>query len=165
MVVPVRRRGELVVFLCLGRKRSGDIYTRTDLALLTGVADKVSTQLERFDEAEIARQTRAMQEELRRHVPKAVARELEAGEDLEARERAVSVLFVDIRGYAAYAESRRAQEVFSTVNQYTTAVSSLVEKFGGSVVEFNGDGMVAVFGLPVSWPTRSAPRWLLDARS
>jgi class 3 adenylate cyclase len=36
------------------------------------------------------------------------------------------------------------------VSHYTKAVSSLVEKFGGSVVEFNGDGMVAVFGPPRS---------------
>ncbi len=60
----------------------------------------------------------------------------------------MSVLFVDIRGYSSYAENRRAVEIFSTVNRYTTAVSSLVEKFGGSVVEFNGDGMMAVFGAP-----------------
>ena len=89
-----------------------------------------------------------MQEELRRYVPGAIARGLDAGEDLEPREQAVTVLFVDIRGYTSYAENREAQEIFATVNRYTEAVSSLVEQFGGSVVEFNGDGMMAVFGAP-----------------
>jgi adenylate cyclase len=121
-----------------------------DLALLTAVANTISVQLERFDQEQVAREARAMQEELRRYVPGAIARELDAGEDLEPRERTVTVLFVDIRGYTSYSESRRAREIFAMVTHYTRAVSSLVEKFGGSVVEFNGDGMMAVFGAPRS---------------
>lgn len=150
VIVPVRRRGQLTAFLCLGRKRSGDIYTPTDVALIMAVAGSVSTQLDRLEDAEIARASRAMQQELRRFVPGAVAKELEAGADLEPRERSVSVLFVDLRGYTAYSESRRARDVFSTVNRYTHAVSAIVKKLGGSVVEFSGDGMMAVFGAPTA---------------
>jgi class 3 adenylate cyclase len=154
VVVPVRQRGQLAAFLCMGPKRSGDIYTSTDLALLMAVTDKVSTQLERMDQEEITREARAMQQELRRFVPGAVAQQVEAGGDLEPRERPVSVLFVDIRGYTAYTESRAAHEVFTTINRYTQTVSAIVEKFGGSVVEFNGDGMMAVFGAPTALPDK-----------
>jgi class 3 adenylate cyclase len=153
-VVPVRRRGELVAFLALGPKRSGDIYSPADLTLLSAVSGAVSNRLERFDDEEVAREARAMQQELRRYVPGAVARVIESTQSLEPREQAVSVLFVDIRGYAAYAESRAAHEIFSTVNRYTTAVSGIVEKHGGAVVEFNGDGMMAVFGAPLPLPTK-----------
>lgn len=38
--------------------------------------------------------------------------------------------------------------VISTVNRYTETVSRIVREHGGSVVEFNGDGMMAVFGAP-----------------
>jgi len=55
---------------------------------------------------------------------------------------------VDIRGYTRVAESRNAEEIFSTVNRYTETVSQIVQKHAGSVVEFNGDGMMAVFGAP-----------------
>jgi adenylate cyclase len=144
----VQRRGELLAFLCLGPKHSGDIYTSTDLALLTAVANVVSTQLELMDQEEITRGARTMQRELRRYVPATVARELESGADLEARERSVSVLFVDIRGYTGYSENRQAQEIFKTINSYTQTVSAIVAKFNGTVVEFNGDGMMAVFGAP-----------------
>jgi GAF domain-containing protein len=137
VVVPVQQGGQLAAFLCMGPKRSGDIYTSTDLALLTAVANAVSTQLERMDQEQITREARAMQQELRRYVPGAVSREVEAGEDLEARERTVSVLFVDIRGYTTYSEARQAHEIFSTVNRFTQAVSAVIEKLGGSVVEFS----------------------------
>lgn len=153
-VVPVRRRGELVAFLSLGPKRSGDIYAPSDLTLLSAVAGAVSNRLERFDDEEVARQARAMQQELRRYVPGAVAREIESAQSLEPREQAVSVLFVDIRGYSAFAESRAAHEIFSTVNRYTNTVSTVVEKHGGAVVEFNGDGMMAVFGAPLPLPEK-----------
>jgi hypothetical protein len=36
LVLPVDRRADLVAFVCLGRKRSADVYTSTDLALLAG---------------------------------------------------------------------------------------------------------------------------------
>jgi class 3 adenylate cyclase len=58
------------------------------------------------------------------------------------------VLFVDLRSYVGFAESRRSEEIFSTVNRHTETVSQIVQKHSGSVVEFNGDGMMAVFGAP-----------------
>jgi class 3 adenylate cyclase len=150
VVVPVRQGDALAAFLCLGPKRSGDVYTSTDLSLLTAVAETTSQQLQRFDQNAVIREGREMQEALRRYVPGAVAEQLASGTDLASGEREVSVLFVDIRGYTGFSESRRAEEIFSTVNRYTETVSQIVQRHSGSVVEFNGDGMMAVFGAPRS---------------
>jgi class 3 adenylate cyclase len=148
VVVPVRQDDALAAFVCLGPKRSGDIYTSTDLSLLAAVAQTVAHQLQRFDQDSVIREGRDMQESLRRYVPGAVAEQLASGAELSSGEREVSVLFVDIRGYTSFSESRRAEEIFSTVNRYTETVSQIVQKHAGSVVEFNGDGMMAVFGAP-----------------
>jgi len=45
VLVPIRREAELAAFYCLGPKRSGDIYTPTDLAWLGAVAGAVSDRL------------------------------------------------------------------------------------------------------------------------
>jgi class 3 adenylate cyclase len=148
VVIPVRQEDALVAFVCLGPKRSGDVYTSTDLSLLTTVAETVSRELRRFDLEETVREARGMQESLRRYVPGAVADQLSSGSELTSGEREVSVLFVDIRGYTSFSESRRAEEIFSAVNRYTETVSQIVQEHVGSVVEFNGDGMMAVFGAP-----------------
>lgn len=148
VVVPIQRRGVLEAFIWLGEKRSGDIYTATDLSLLTSLAKSLSIHLLRFDEADLLERSRAMQQKMRRYVPGAIAEHIEEGRDLEVGEREVSVLFVDIRGYTAYSEGRAADAIFSTVNRYTEKVSSIVRSAGGVVVEFNGDGMMAVFGAP-----------------
>jgi class 3 adenylate cyclase len=148
VVVPVRRDEDLAAFICLGPKRSGDVYTSTDVSQLAALAETVSLQLQRFDQDEVIREAHEMQESLRRYVPGAIAEQLSAGTELSSGERAITVLFVDIRGYTSFSESRQAGEIFSTINRYTETVSEIVGKHGGSVVEFNGDGMMTVFGAP-----------------
>ncbi len=154
LLVPFRRGPELVAFSCLGPKRSGDIYTPTDLAWLGAVAGKISDRLLALDVIAVTEQARAMQEALRRYVPGAVAARLASGQDMEAGERDVTVLFVDIRGYTGFSEARQAEEIFHTVNRYTEMVSQLVRARGGSVVEFHGDGLLAVFGAPDAMPMK-----------
>ena len=152
VLLPVHRGAELAAVIGLGAKRSGDIYTATDLALLAAVADKLSSELLRFDVADILRQERAMGEALRRYVPEPVAARLTRGQSIEGGERDVSVLFVDIRGYTSYSEERAAGAVFSVVNRYTAAISAVIQQRGGTVVEFLGDGLMAVFGAPEPVP-------------
>ncbi len=148
VVVPIWRRDEPTFLLCLGAKRSGDVYTPTELGLLAAVGDKVKSELERYDQAELIRQARLMQEALRRYVPDPIVQELAAHGEVREGKKVVSVLFVDLRGYTSFAEDLPAEKIFSTVNRYTLEVSDAIHEQGGSVVEFNGDGMMAVFGAP-----------------
>jgi hypothetical protein len=69
----MRRDEAFVAFLCLGPKRSGDVYTSTDLFPLAAVAETVSHQLQCFGQEEVTREAQAMQASLRRYVPGAVA--------------------------------------------------------------------------------------------
>ena len=103
VVLPVRGRDQLVAFVCLGAKRSGDIYTATDLTLLGAVARKVSDELVRFDLTDTVARGRVMEESLRQYVPVAVTSQLASGQRIEPAECEVSVLFVDIRGYTTFA--------------------------------------------------------------
>ena len=148
LVVPVRHDGELLAFLCLGPKRSGDVYAATEVALIALVADKLSSELLRLEQTALLHESEARDERLRRYVPGTLADRLEEGQQLDVGETEVSVLFVDLRGYSSYAEDLAPGEIFSSVNRYTEPVSSVIHGHGGTVVEFNGDGMMAVFGAP-----------------
>src|SRR5262249_61577264 len=48
--------------------------------------------------------------------------------------------------YTASSEQGAAGTVFSMVDRYTEAVSEVIQRRGGTVVEFLGDGLMAVFG-------------------
>jgi class 3 adenylate cyclase len=149
VVLPILdAEGGLAALVALGPKRSGDLYTERELHLLRAVADRAALELRHFDEQQFREESRAMQAAMRRYVPGAVAERIERGGALETGEREVTVLFVDLRGYTALSEGSPARDVFSTINRYTRTVSELVRDAGGTVVEFNGDGMMAVFGAP-----------------
>ena len=154
VLFPVTHEQELAAFVVLGRKRSGDIYTPTDLALLGLVGASVSTSIARFGREALLDEARELQARLRQYVPASIATRLVQGRYPEAGERVVSVLFADLRGYTSLSEGRRAEEIFSTVSRYTEAVSDAVTGHGGTVVEFNGDGMMAVFGAPDPLPDK-----------
>lgn len=152
LVLAIRRSGRVALVLALGGKRSGDVYSATDRALLRAVAEKMSDVLQRFDEAEILKQEREMRDAFRRYVPSSVADQLASGEDIEGGERELSVLFTDVRGYSTYSEGKEAGAIFSVVNELTEAISGVIREHGGTVVEFLGDGVMAVFGAPKADP-------------
>jgi class 3 adenylate cyclase len=154
VLLPVTREQELAGFVVLGRKGSGDIYTPTDLALLGLVGASVSASIARFGGEALLAEARTLQERLRQYVPASIAARLAQGRSPEAGERIVSVLFADLRGYTSLAEGRRAEEIFATVSHYTETVTRAVAANGGTVVEFNGDGMMAVFGAPDPLPSK-----------
>jgi class 3 adenylate cyclase len=154
VAIPVVLRGEVAAFACLGGKRSGDIFTATDRALLQSLADRAAIELLRFDHEDVERETRQLMERMRAYVPGAVARELAAGAELEAGEREVTVLFVDIRGYTSFSEGQAPEAIFGAVSAYTKLVSQIVTDCGGAIVEFNGDGLMTVFGAPRPHPQK-----------
>jgi adenylate cyclase len=61
----------------------------------------------------------------------------------------VTVMFTDIRGFTAMAESLEPEEVFAFLNEYFSIMIDVVIEYGGIIDKFLGDGMLAVFGLPV----------------
>jgi class 3 adenylate cyclase len=152
VVVPIRRGDELALLLCLGAKRSGDVYTPTDVRLLGTVGEAASQRLDHFAQSEVIAQTRHMRDTLRRYLPATVADALGQGEDLEPAERDVTVMFVDVRGYTALCQVLPEHEVFALSDRFTATVSAVLRRHGGNLVEFSGDGLMAIFGAPAALP-------------
>jgi adenylate cyclase len=64
----------------------------------------------------------------------------------------VSILFCDVRGFTSYAESAAATEVIATLNRLFEVIVPIVDRHGGHVDKFIGDGLLAVFGAPEAYP-------------
>jgi adenylate cyclase len=85
------------------------------------------------------------------HVSPEVVERLVAGEAAGTSElREVCVMFLDIRGFTAFAEKRSAEEVVSYLNTIFDASVEAVVTHHGIVNKFLGDGFMAVFGAPVA---------------
>lgn len=81
--------------------------------------------------------------------PEVAERIIEEGELLEGDDVEVTVLFIDIRDFTAFADRSSAREVVTLLNDFFGLVVPLVLKHGGHANKFVGDGLLAVFGAPV----------------
>ena len=67
-----------------------------------------------------------------------------------------TVLVTDLRGFTAMSESLPPAEVLSRLSDVQGALASAVQRHGGTVDKFMGDGMLAVFGAPEPAPDHAA---------
>lgn len=68
-----------------------------------------------------------------------------AGED-----RTATVLFSDIRSFTQLTAEKPSAEVLAWLNEYFTAMAELISADGGFLNKFIGDGIMAVYGVPLS---------------
>jgi class 3 adenylate cyclase len=69
------------------------------------------------------------------------------GEEIE-----VSVLFADLTGFTSFSERVRPEEAVAMLNQAFAAAVPVVLAEGGTIVQFSGDAMMAIFNAPVRQP-------------
>ncbi len=91
----------------------------------------------------------------KRYVPgEVVSRALKTNEEdmmKPGESRVVSVLFADMRGFTNLSSNMQPSEVVNFLNKYWEIISSCVKENNGSVNKYIGDGLLAVFGAPVSY--------------
>ncbi|KQV74668.1 hypothetical protein ASC61_06430 [Aeromicrobium sp. Root344] len=120
------------------------------------------------DEQVIARQqdellgSRAL---IRRYAPPAVADRLEHGDTTvdSPQRRRVTVFFADVVGFTTLADRLDPEALAEIVNEYLGSVAQIVESHGGTLNEFAGDGVMAIFGAPDEMEPRDQVKSALDA--
>jgi adenylate cyclase len=75
---------------------------------------------------------------------------------LESHRREITVVFCDLRGFTAFAETSEPEEVMGVLRQYHEALGELIFRYEGTVEHFAGDGVVVLFNDPLPCPDPSA---------
>jgi adenylate cyclase len=147
----------------LERKRLHDQVRSqaADLATWNKTLEKrVADQL-----AEIERMGR-----LRRFLsPQIAAAVLASGDEsvLESHRRDIAVVFCDVRGFTAFAETAEPEEVTSFLREYHTRLGALIHKYEGTLERFIGDGLMVLFNDPLRCtdPSIRAVRMAVEMRT
>jgi class 3 adenylate cyclase len=75
-----------------------------------------------------------------------------ADDPLKTHRRDVTVVFLDLRGYTAFAETAEPEELMGVLREYHAAMGTLVLDHEGTLERFAGDGMMIFFNDPVVVP-------------
>ena len=71
---------------------------------------------------------------------------------LKTHRREITVVFLDLRGFTAFAETSEPEEVMGVLREYHAAMGQLVVAHEGTLERFAGDGMMIFFNDPVPGP-------------
>jgi class 3 adenylate cyclase len=76
------------------------------------------------------------------------------------------VVFLDLRGFTAFAESTEPEEVMGVLREYHAEMGKLILEHEGTLERFTGDGMMVFFNdpVPVPNPAERAIRMALTMR-
>ena len=69
---------------------------------------------------------------------------------IEGERKLVTVLFADVAGYTAIAEKLEAEEIHLIMDDCFKILMDEIHKLEGTINQFTGDGVMALFGAPVS---------------
>lgn len=60
----------------------------------------------------------------------------------------VTVLFTDLEGFTAYSRGMEPDEIFSQLNDFFSRAGDVIDRYRGYINKTNGDGIMALFGVP-----------------
>ena len=75
-----------------------------------------------------------------------------AADPLRPHRREISVVFLDLRGFTAFAEMSEPEEVSEVLGAYHGEVGRIIQAHEGTLERFTGDGMMIFFNDPVPVP-------------
>ncbi|MGH7318471.1 MAG: response regulator [Candidatus Rokuibacteriota bacterium] len=89
-----------------------------------------------------------------------------AEDPLKTHRRDVTVVFLDLRGFTAFAETAEPEEVMRVLREYHAELGQLILAHEGTLERFAGDGMMIFFNdpVPVADPAARAIRMALAMR-
>lgn len=79
-----------------------------------------------------------------------------ASDPLLSHRREIAVVFIDLRGFTAFAERTEPEIVMQALHEYHTAMGRVILEYGGTLERFTGDGMVVFFNDPLPIPDPAA---------
>ena len=107
---------------------------------------------------------------LRRFLPPQVADLIVASgteKQLESHRREITALFCDLRGFTGFSESSDPEDVMALLREYHAAIGGIINKYGGTLERYAGDGVMVVFNdpIPVDNPALQAVLMAIDMRA
>ena len=133
-------------------EKVGVIAVLSDISELTELRDAVKA-MQRIQQLnnQLELRNKLLNETFGRFLSDEIVRQLLDTPDgllLGGKKRTLSIMMSDLRGFTAMSEQMEPQALISMLNYYLGAMTNVIQKYNGTIIEFIGDGILAIFGAP-----------------
>jgi len=150
LAIPLLVKDRLIGVLAVESLKP-NAFDELDEMLLNIVANQAATAI---DNARMY-QTVEQLSRLKRFFSPQLAELIVAGgtdDPLKTHRREITVVFLDLRGFTAFAETSEPEEVMGVLRGYHAEMGKLILAHEGTLERFTGDGMMIFFNDPVAVP-------------
>ena len=147
-------------YLHNGQEKVGVIAVFRDISELAELRDAVKA-MERIQalNGQLELRNKLLSETFGRYLSDEIVRQLletPEGLALGGKKRTLTILMSDLRGFTAMSERMEAQSLISMLNHYLGEMTEIIQRRGGTIIEFIGDGILAIFGAPAPSPCHAS---------
>ena len=139
-------------YLTDGEERVGVIVVLSDMTELQDLRDAVRA-MERIRalNEQLELRNKLLGETFGRFLSDEIVRQLLETPDglaLGGKKRTLTIMMSDLRGFTAMSERMDPSDLISMLNHYLGEMTEVIQRRGGTIIEFIGDGIMAIFGAP-----------------
>jgi len=153
MCAPLKGGDKLYGLLYVDNLVKRGMFSQEDLNVFSVIATQAGLAVDRVrgreDLAKQAQQRSALERFLSPGVAQKIAAEA-ADIQLRGETQNLTVLFADIRGFTSMAEKMTPEETVEILNDFFNAMSDRIFSHEGTLDKFLGDGLMCLFGAPLS---------------
>jgi len=153
MCAPLLSKDEVLGVIYVDSQEAGKILRADDLDLLNAVAAQTSIAVDNAKAHERLLLEELARAKYRRFMPPHVIESILNNPDalnLGGTNSCVTVLFSDVRGFTSLSERLEPQTVVQMLNEYFSDMTPIVFKNNGMLDKYIGDGLMALFGVPIA---------------
>ena len=151
MCTPLLINGEILGLVQVDTSTTPRGFTAEDLQVLTGISAQAAIAVKNLQLYEAIEAETARRISLQRYFSPGLVDMLMSGEVTAALGGDAyqgTILLADIIGFTAMSEKMPPARVVAKLNRYFTIMQKVIYAHGGNVDKFNGDGLMAFWGVP-----------------
>lgn len=146
-------------YLRSGEERVGVIVVLSDVSELSELRDAVKAmQCIQSLNHQLELRNQLLSETFGRYLSDEIVRQLLETPDglaLGGKKKTLTVMMSDLRGFTAMSERMEAAALLHMLNHYLGEMTEIIQKRNGTIIEFIGDGIMAIFGAPTHSQTHA----------
>jgi class 3 adenylate cyclase/HAMP domain-containing protein len=146
-----RRGGQWILITERKTGDGGNVAIYSDITDLKQHEEELTTKSNALEE--INKRLKDAQEQISKYIDPNITEKIFKGEfsaELSHKRTKLTMFFSDIKDFTQFTDAADPEDVAKLLNEYLGEMAQIVRKWGGTIPQFTGDSIYAIFGAPDS---------------